>query len=91
MKNLINRLKKAWNKALLKFTFTLPSQKIDCGKCEKCGEPFDIFRDSCGAGWSWYLYKCHKCKQLHAGAYEHGFIPKEVLDDKEIIIIGKAK
>ena len=56
-------------------------------ECRKCKKDFGSLESSCGLGWSWGLYRCPHCHQLHAMAFIGGFIPDEVLNDKEIIVI----
>lgn len=56
-------------------------------KCKKCDTEFNAVMASCGTGYSWNLYKCPNCEQLHAKALTFGFLPKEVLQDKKIVII----
>jgi len=56
-------------------------------RCKKCKKEFNAILSSCGTGYSWGLYRCPYCKQLHAKAYQNGFIPKEVLKDEKIIVL----
>ncbi len=50
-------------------------------KCSNCDKEFNLAMSSCGAGYSWSLFKCPYCGQLHA----HGMMPKEVEKDPSII------
>lgn len=54
-------------------------------KCRKCEKEFNIALASCGTGYSWSLYKCPHCGQLHA----EGRIPDQVKKDKDIIFINE--
>ena len=57
--------------------------------CQKCGCTFNYLAASCGTGWSWNLYRCPHCAQLYAANQPDGFIPAEVLNDKEVIVIRR--
>lgn len=56
--------------------------------CRKCGGKINTLSDSCGLGYSWSLYKCPHCGQLHAEKHEeNGWIPESVKNDANIICI----
>jgi len=57
---------------------------MERSKCVKCQEPLVLWRDSCGTGYSWSLYKCSHCGQLMA----EGYVPKEAREDPEIVILS---
>lgn len=52
--------------------------------CSKCKAAIYYFHD-CGTGYSWSLYRCPDCHQLHAVANEGGFIPKEAFNSGDVI------
>ena len=60
--------------------------------CQKCNTKYDPIMASCGTGQTWSLYCCPNCKQLYAQAHNRpaGFIPKEVLADRSIVILEKG-
>jgi len=57
-------------------------------KYVKCNTEFNIILDSCGSWYSWGLLECRWCWQLHAyKIWKNWFFPKEVIEDKNILLI----
>jgi len=54
-------------------------------KCPRCKKIF--FTSDIGSGWTFNLYKCDGCEQLYATPVGHNPIPKEVLNDSEVICL----
>lgn len=48
-------------------------EPMPCFKCDGMVSPF-----SSGAGWSWSLFLCEKCKQPYIKKMLDGFYPPEV-------------
>jgi phage FluMu protein Com len=55
--------------------------------CQKCNKEFGTLMASCGTGYSWSLFKCPNCDQLHATKNTNGFFSKEALKDKNVICL----